>query len=346
MNSRLRLAAITAVSASLALAACAEEDSPAAGQEEASFKAERVTLLVPVPPGASFDTFARAVAPHLGEELGVDILVENRPGASGLVALNEMAQTEPDGSTIALWQMGPVAIAQLQGIEQVQFDVAELSYIGNFADADHMLFVHQNSDIQSIEDLRAAKNFAFASGELGSLGYTSQQVVDRLFSLNAEFITGYADQGERLAAIERGDADGVIGPVRTYESIGRLDDVRPILRLANQRHAEFPEVPTALELEGLSEQDQELLQTHFDMASLFFTVVGPADMPDGVLSELREAFWAVANDEEVLADLNERGLAMAPDEEYLTGEEVQELVPTLLEVPADYQALIDELAQE
>lgn len=327
----------------LALTACAEGDGPAGDGNGDSFEGDEVTWLIPVPPGASFDTFARGIAPHLSEELGADILIENQPGASGLVALNEMAQSDPDGTTIALWQMGPIAIAELQEVEQLQFSLTDLSFIGTFADSDHMLFVSEDSDLESFEDIE--HGFSFASGELGSLGYTSQQILDRVFSLEADFITGYDDQGERLDAIQRGDADGVIGPVRTYESIGRLGDVNPLVRLANEPHPDFPDVPTALELEGLDDEDRELLETHFDMASLFFTVVGPEGMPDGVLEDMREAFWTVANDEEALSQLEDSGLSLDPENEYITGEELDEFIPDLLDVPDEYQNLADEVAQ-
>lgn len=175
-----------AATAALMIAGCADSDT--SYDEDDSFAADEVTWLIPVPPGASFDTFARAVAPYVGEELGASIKVENRPGASGLVALNEMAVAEPDGSTIALWQMGPVAIAQLEEIEQLRFDMEDLSYIGNFADSDHMLFVSEDSDIQDVDDIETG--FSFASGELGSLGYTSQQILDDIFDLDAKFVTG------------------------------------------------------------------------------------------------------------------------------------------------------------
>lgn len=330
-----------AATAALMIAGCADSDT--SYDEDDSFAADEVTWLIPVPPGASFDTFARAVAPYVGEELGASIKVENRPGASGLVALNEMAVAEPDGSTIALWQMGPVAIAQLEEIEQLRFDMEDLSYIGNFADSDHMLFVSEDSDIQDVDDIETG--FSFASGELGSLGYTSQQILDDIFDLDAKFVTGYDDQGQRMDAIERGDADGVIGPVRTFESIGRLDDVRPVLRLANQRHPSFDDVPTALEIDELSDDDKEILQTQFDMASLFFTVMGPEGLSDGVLNDMREAFWTVANDDDVLNQLTDSGLELDPENEYLTGEEVEDLIPEILDVPADYQAMLDEISQ-
>jgi len=336
MGTFITLAAAT----SMVLASCADSDTTQA--DSGAFDGDEITWLIPVPPGASFDTFARAVAPHVGEELDADVKVENRPGASGLVALNEMAVAKPDGSTIALWQMGPVAIAQLEDVEQLQFDIKDLSYIGNFADSDHMLFVSDESDIEDFNDIEPG--FAFASGELGSLGYTSQQILDDVFDLDAKFVTGYDDQGERMDAIERGDADGVIGPVRTFDSIGRLDDVRPVLRLANQRHQSFDEVPTALELDNLSDEDKEVLQTQFDMASLFFTVMGPQGMSDGVLEDMREAFWTVATDEDVLQELAESGLELDPEDEYLTGEELEEAIPEILDVPEDYQNLIDQIS--
>jgi tripartite-type tricarboxylate transporter receptor subunit TctC len=211
--------------------------------------------------------------------------------------------------------------------------------------ADHMLFVSAQSPLGTVDDLLAADHFSFASGERGSLGYTSQQVVDEILDFDSNFIAGYDDQGERLAAIERGDADAVIGPVRTFESIGRLGDVRPLLRLAHDRSSQFPEVPTALELDGLDSESAELLETHFGMASLFFTVMGPPAMPEATVDDLREAFWDVANDQQFLTELQDRGLNVVPENEYLTGHEVDELIPDLLDVPERYQALLEELSQ-
>jgi tripartite-type tricarboxylate transporter receptor subunit TctC len=321
------------------------EDAPSEPDEDApaALDIDRMTLLVPTPPGSSFDTWSRGIAPYLADELGVQVIVDNRPGASGLVALNDMAQTDPDGSTLVLWQGGPLAIADIQGVEEVRFDLRELANLGNYADADHMLFVSQESEYETFEDVVEAGGFAFASGERGSLGFTSQQVLDELFGLEANFITGYDDQGERLTAIERGDADGVIGPVRTIESIGRLGDVRPLLRLANQPSPEFPDVATALDLD-LDAEAREIMETHMGMSSLFFTMMGPPGMDDGTLQTLRDAFWNVANSQEFLADLEGRGLVISPETEYLTGEEVEELIPSLLDVPERYRQILEEIA--
>lgn len=309
----------------------------------ASLDVERVALLVPTPPGSSFDTWSRAIAPLLSDELGTQVVVENRPGASGLVALNEMAQADPDGSILVLWQAGPLAIADIQGVEEVRFDLQELAHLGNYANADHMLFVSQESEFETFEDAIEAGEFAFASGSRGSLGFTSQQVLTDLFGLNANFVTGYDDQGQRINAIERGDADGVIGPVRTFESIGRIDDVQPLLRLARQPSPQFPDVPTALDME-LDDESRTIMETHMDMSSLFFTMMGPPNMDDTTLETLREGFWSVANSDQFLAQLEESGLAIVPEDEYLTGEEVEELIPTLLDVPDRYRQMLEEIA--
>lgn len=331
---------LTAVAAALLLTACGTEGGEV-GDETGV--ADRVTLVVPTPPGSSFDTWARAVAPRVGEALDTDVVVDNQPGASGLVALNEMTQAPPDGSTLVLWQIGPLAVMSLQGVEEVRFDLEELSYIGNFSDADHMLFVGEESPIEDVEDLMAADDFAFASGEQGSLGYTSQQLFSEALGVDADYVTGYDDQAERLDAIARGDADAVIGPVYTMESIGRIEELRPVLRLAEEPSESFPDVPTALDVDGLDDSERELIETQFTMASAFRTVMGPPEMPEETLEALREAFWEAANDEEFLTELEDQGLAVAPEEEYLTGAEVEETVPELVDVPEDYRVLVEEM---
>nr|WP_246361121.1 tripartite tricarboxylate transporter substrate-binding protein [Haloechinothrix aidingensis] len=310
-----------------------------------SFDGERLTLAVPTSPGSSFDTWARTIAPRLGEALDTDVVVDNQPGASGLVALNDMIKEGADGSTLVLWQIGPLAIMQLQGAEELRFDLQDLSYVGSFGGADHMLFSGKDTPLEDVEDLRSADEVRFASGTSGSLGFTSQQVVSDVLELDADFITGFDDQSERMVAIERGDADAVIGPVRTFETIGRLDDVRPVLRLVNERSEKFPDVPTATEVDGIDDDDREVLQTHFDMAAAFYTLIGPPQMPDAELEELRETVWSVANDEEFVAELADSGLTVSPENEYLQGDEVVDLTSNLLDVPQRYQDLVDELAE-
>lgn len=331
---------LTAVAAALLLTACGGEGGGVGGEAGV---ADRVTLVVPTPPGSSFDTWARAVAPVVSEALDTDVVVDNQPGASGLVALNEMTQARPDGSTLVLWQLGPLAVMSLQGVEEVRFDLADLSYIGNFSNADHMLFVGADTPIEDADDLVAAQDFAFASGEQGSLGYTSQQLFSEALGVEAEYITGYDDQAERLDAIARGDADAVIGPVHTMESIGRMDELRPVLRLAEERSEVFPDVPTALEVDGVGDAERELIETQFGMASAFYTVMGPPEMSEETLEALRDAFWTAANDEELLGELEERGWPVVPEEEYLTGDEVERLVPELVDVPEDYRALVEDM---
>lgn len=320
----------------LALGGCASR-----GGEGEDALPDRVTLLVPVPPGSSFDTFARAITPRLEEELGRTVAVENQPGASGMIAMSDLARSDPDGSTLILWQMGSMAIAQMQEVEQVTFDLTELSYVGNYADADHMFFVSSDSDIESMEDAVESEDFTFASGEVGSLGNTSQDLLVQVLDWDADFVTGYADQGERLAAMAQGDAQGVIGPVRTFNEIGRLDEVRPLLRLAREPHPEFPDVPTALELDDVDDAERDVLETHIDMGSLFFTVAGPAGIEDPVLDQLREAFWNAASDEEMLSEMTERGFTLDPETEFVPGDEVADRIDTLLDPPAGYLELID-----
>src|SRR3954470_16588097 len=79
--------------------------------------ARPVKLLVGVPPGGPTDTVARAIAPELGEALGQPIVVENRPGASGVIATDAVAKALPDGHTLAFIYIthatNPTLIAKL-----------------------------------------------------------------------------------------------------------------------------------------------------------------------------------------------------------------------------------------
>ena len=81
------------------------------------FPSRQVKLLIGVPPGGPTDTVARAIAPDLGEALGQPIVVENRPGASGVIATDAVAKAAPDGHTLAFIYIthatNPALIAKL-----------------------------------------------------------------------------------------------------------------------------------------------------------------------------------------------------------------------------------------
>jgi len=103
---RLRYARLIA-----AFGACAALLGAAAPASAADYPTRPIRVIVPYPAGDLADVIARLLGAEMGKELGQSLVVENRPGASGLIGLQAAAQAEPDGYTLVMGQMGSVAVA-------------------------------------------------------------------------------------------------------------------------------------------------------------------------------------------------------------------------------------------
>jgi tripartite-type tricarboxylate transporter receptor subunit TctC len=123
------------------------------------FPSRPVKLLVGVPPGGPTDTVARAIAPELGEALGQPIVVENRPGASGVIATDAVAKALPDGHTLAFIYIthatNPTLIAKLP--YDTLRDFAPVSLVGRQS---MVLLAHQAFAASSVQELIAAAKAA------------------------------------------------------------------------------------------------------------------------------------------------------------------------------------------
>src|SRR5204862_399764 len=115
----------------LSLAVCwtaALSQAQAQESEKAFYAGKTVRMIVGSGVGGGYDVFSRLIAPYLGKTLGATVIVENQPGAGGLVALNKLYTAPPDGLQISLVQGTMAAVAQLTG-EQAELGTGyDLAY--------------------------------------------------------------------------------------------------------------------------------------------------------------------------------------------------------------------------
>ena len=95
--------------------------------EKAFYAGKTVRMLVGSGVGGGYDVFSRLIAPHLAKTLGTTVIVENVPGAGGLVALNRLYVAPPDGLTISLVQGTMATLAQLTGDQAARYDMTNSS---------------------------------------------------------------------------------------------------------------------------------------------------------------------------------------------------------------------------
>jgi len=138
---------------------------------QADFPSRTVTLLVGFAPGGATDTAARIIAKKLSENLGQSVVVENRPGAGGNIVHQQMAVAAPDGYTILLGSVGPLAVAP-HLVAKLPYDplkdLAPLTMAVNFP---NVLVVHAGVPAKNL-----AEYIALAKAKPGSLDYASTGV--------------------------------------------------------------------------------------------------------------------------------------------------------------------------
>lgn len=296
---------------------------------------------VPVSPGGGTDAYARFIAQGMAEALGASVQILNEPGAGGVIAWNNMANAEPDGTAFSLNFTAGYITMQLTGVEGVRYDMEELNFIGSPIVEPDVLQVATNGPYESLEDLQAAAQERRVRGpatEHGGASWLNQRIYSEALGLNTDIISGYPGSAEFELDLLRGELDMMSGSLASMMQRVEAGDVIPVAVLALERLDEFPDVPTVLEA-AVSEETRQLALTHAQLAQLGRSIATTGGVPEGRVRLLRETFDALASDEEFLAQAASAGRPLFP----VSGEEIQRLVISLMnETPDSYLDLLRE----
>ena len=174
-----RITGSTLTRAGLAACACAAlacvaaasyaqgDPAPRTGPDHGGYPSRPIRLLVGVPPGSGSDIVARAVAQKLTARWGRQVVVDNRTGAGGIIAMELVAQAVPDGYTILVGSIGLVATATL--LKKVPFDVRDAYVpIVQMTAQPYLLLIDPSLPVNSVRDL-----IAYARMKPNALNYAS-----------------------------------------------------------------------------------------------------------------------------------------------------------------------------
>jgi tripartite-type tricarboxylate transporter receptor subunit TctC len=208
-----------------------------------------VRMLVPISPGGGLDVIARIIAPPLTESFGRSVVVDNRSGASGAIALETTARAAPDGHTIMIFSVSQIINAELTRVSYDMFrDFAPVTQISA---SPYVLTVHPGLPIKSVSDF-----IAYAKARPGELNYASAGVAT-LQQLSLELLSSmvgiklvhvpYKGVGQAFPDLLSGRTQLTMSSVASMSNLIRSRGVRPIAVTGEQRNATLPEVPTMLE---------------------------------------------------------------------------------------------------
>jgi tripartite-type tricarboxylate transporter receptor subunit TctC len=286
----------TVLATGAALAATAAT-GPAFGQ---AFPSKPITLIIPWPAGGSTDVSMRAMAEVASKHLGQQIVIDNKPGASGTLGPATMAATaKPDGYTIA--QL-PISVFRLPYMQKTSFDPEkDFTYIVHVTGYTFGVVVRKDSKYQTfkdlVEDARANPGkIKYATPGAGtSLHITMEQIAAKAGIKWTQ--VPFKGGAETSAAVLGGHVDA------TADSTGwgplvDAGELRLLCTWGAQRTKKWPNVPTLQEL-------------GFDIISDSpFGIGGPKGIPADVVQKIHDAFKKAVEDPGVIATLEK--LDMAP----------------------------------
>ncbi len=287
MKIQSRLLSGMMVGASLLLVA---QTAPA----QSDFPSRTIRLVVPHAAGGNSDAFGRILAGKLSERIGQQVVVENRTGAGGTIALAAVARSAPDGYTIAVADTGTHSIAPTLYGSRLQYDVFKdftpITYASNFST---VLLLHPSVPANTTKEF-----IELAKSKPGQLNYASagtgngSHLAQDLFfyaagGLKLQHIP-YKGGAPAVQAVLAGEVQMTAVSVNTALPHVRSGKLKALAVASANRVAPLPDVPTLREA-GITNADSDN----------WLAIVGPAGIPPDVVRKLHTAIAESLNSPDV-----------------------------------------------
>ena len=252
----------------------------ASAQAVAPWPAKPVRMIVTFPPGGSTDAAVRILAPKLGERLGQQVIVDNRPGAGGNIGLAALAKSDPDGYTLAVGAAGGLA-ANAALYPKMPFDAQkDFVPISLLAHIPFVLVVPPTSSIKSVADLIAQAKadpgkVAVGHGGNGTAMHLSVQLLKLMAGVDLTEVA-YKGSGPVALDVIGGQVPaGMLDLPSVLQQI-KAGKVRALAVTGSTRLPQLPDVPT------LSEAGVKGYES-----TGWFGVVAPAATPPAIVARLQ-----------------------------------------------------------
>jgi tripartite-type tricarboxylate transporter receptor subunit TctC len=263
-----------------------------------------VRMLVGFAPGGGTDATARAIAPKMGELLGQQIIVDNRPGATGNIATDITAKSSPDGYTIL---MGTIAALSINPAlyEKLPFDpLKDLLPVTRAVDSTNVLVVHPSVAAKSVKELIAlakAKSLNCGSSGVGGAGHLALELFNLQTGTKIVHVP-YKGGGPAMIDLMGGQiqlifatAASAVGPIKSGK-------INALAVTTLKRSPLVPDLPTVAEtgLKGFE-------------ANNWYGIMVPAKTPRSIVMQLNKVASTALMTPEIKELLFKQGLDVAPE---------------------------------
>jgi len=261
-----------------ALAACA---LLANGAARAAYPAHIVKIVVPFAPGGGTDVVARTLAQELAKELGVSVIIENKPGAGTIIGTQAVATAEPDGYTLLMGTFANAVNPSLYA--KLPYDQhRDLAPVALIARSFSIVVVNPKSPINSIKDLIAAARaepdkLSYGTYGTGTSAHLSGELFKHMAGVNLTTVP-YKGSAPAITDLIGGQIQVMFTTVASAASLIEGGQLRALAVTSAERSAAFPNLPTVAEA-GVPGYDAEA----------WYGLFVPARTPSDIIDRLNKA---------------------------------------------------------
>ena len=297
-----------------ALLLCATAALPSFAQSP--YPNKPIRLVVPFTPGGVTDTSGRLIAEQLSKRLGQQVIVDNKPGASGNIGTQQVAAAAPDGYTLVLGFDGTMVINP-HVFDKVPFDtLKDFAPVGKIGDAVLILVAHPGVAAKTLTEVIAlsktqAGGLSYGTSGTGGTPHIAGEQLKLRTGANLTHVP-YKGGGQALIDVMGGSIPLVYTAVAGAQGHVKSGKLKAIAVSSAQRSKSLPDVPTFIE-SGVPD---------FEVSS-WVGLLAPAKTPKAILDKLNAELNAVLNDPDVREKLNVMGITATPGTADKFGDEMK-----------------------
>ena len=275
---------------------------PRASAQDA-FPKRPISLVIGFAPGGAIDTIARIVAQNLNQKLGQPVVVQNRPGAGGNIAQQQVYQAEPDGSTLLLGTIGSLVInPRLMKLPYNPRDMAPVSLAVSFP---NILVVKSDLGVRTVQDFinlakKDPKRVSFASGGVGTASHLAGEMFNQRTGLDILHVP-FQGGAPALTALLGGQVTAYYATPSSAQPFLESKQLIAVATTGLERASDLPAVPTIAEsgFKGFN-------------ATNWYAFVLPAKTPPALVKRWNAEIVAVLSAPEVVSAFAQHGLVPKP----------------------------------
>ena len=264
------------------------------------YPSKPIRMIFPFPPGGPTDLLGRAVAQKMSDQIGQQVVADNRPGAGGNLGLDLTAKSPADGYTIVL-SSPLIALAPLL-YSKLNYDpFRDLQPLSLIATIQNVLLVHPSVPAKTLKELvqlasKSPGKLSYGSGGVGTTTHLAPELLKSLTRTNLVHVP-YKGSGLALIGLMGGDVDVLIMAVPASAQQVLSGKVRALAVLSEKRAVSLPNVPTTKEagIEGLE-------------VPIWYGILTAANTPREIVSRLNGELVKALNSPDLRERLNGAGI--------------------------------------